>query len=75
MSSKYLSNEHKHTINIKYYIVFPNPKIIYHFDTKKEMTDWLIKGQSFVDEYHVKIGKCVCKTWHKYAIYHVKLKN
>jgi hypothetical protein len=71
-SSKSLSNEHKHTINIKHYI---NPKIIYHFDTKKEMTDWLVKGQSFVDENHGKIGKCVCKTWKTYEIYHEKLKS
>ena len=28
--------------------VFPNPKIIYHFDTKVELDNWLVEGQSFV---------------------------
>jgi hypothetical protein len=75
--SEFLSNSshQEHTITLKHYIVFNNPKLIFNFDTKQEMDDWLIKGQSFVNEHNGKINKCVCKTIHKYGITNVKLKS
>ena len=64
------------TIKIKHYIVFDSAKLIYNFTTQKEMEDWLILGQKYIDEHNGEIVKCIC---HKdilgYGIVNVKLKE